>query len=118
MNQTWRPNTVITFGKYRGHQLKDVPLNYILWIGGYRWDAEKHKLWQSVFRGIKEYHQNVKDYLESLKQCVACNGPLVPIGSSRQNGASHSDWEGRLLHKQCWQQAITGLGTNIFPQFD
>lgn len=117
MNNPWTPNTVMTFGKYQGTQLKDVPLSYILWVGGYKWDCEKNKLWQSVFRGIKKYHENIRTYLEQRKLCVACDGPIVPIGTSRQNGAGHSDWEGRLLHKQCWKRAVHELGTNIFPEY-
>lgn len=34
--------------------------------------------------------------------CEYCFGRLVPIGSSRQNGASHDDWDGRKMHKKCW----------------
>jgi len=36
-----------------------------------------------------------------LKFCHYCGTRLVPIGSSRANGAAHSDWSERKLHKKC-----------------
>ena len=37
-------------------------------------------------------------------RCRRCGGALVPIGSARKGGkATHSDWESRTLHKQCWE---------------
>jgi len=37
--------------------------------------------------------------------CRLCSGPLVAVGTSRMNGASHSDWYSRKEHKQCWLRA-------------
>lgn len=35
--------------------------------------------------------------------CQYCYKKLVPIGSSRCNGASHNDWPTRKYHKKCWK---------------
>lgn len=35
-------------------------------------------------------------------KCSKCGKKLVPIGTSRKNGASHNDWDSRKLHKKCW----------------
>ncbi len=36
-------------------------------------------------------------------KCKFCNETLVSIGNKRKNGANHTDWEGRDLHKKCWK---------------
>lgn len=36
-------------------------------------------------------------------KCKFCNEPLVSVGNKRKNGANHTDWEGRDLHKKCWK---------------
>ena len=35
--------------------------------------------------------------------CLACGKKLVPIGTSRSNGAAHDDWDDRKYHKQCFK---------------
>jgi hypothetical protein len=42
--------------------------------------------------------------METKKVCVHCKKTLVPIGSSRLNGAKHKDWENRKTHKKCYLQ--------------
>jgi hypothetical protein len=37
-----------------------------------------------------------------LTLCLRCHRKLVPIGTSRINGAAHEDWEERRMHKKCW----------------
>ena len=39
-----------------------------------------------------------------MEYCVACKCKLVPIGKSRKNGKSHTDWSGRQYHKACWKE--------------
>ena len=39
-----------------------------------------------------------------MEYCVACKRKLVPIGKSRKNGKSHTDWPGRQYHKACWKE--------------
>jgi hypothetical protein len=36
--------------------------------------------------------------------CHECYKRIVPVGSSRLNGAPHNDWKGRKYHKQCWKK--------------
>lgn len=35
--------------------------------------------------------------------CHFCGRPLQAIGAARANGAPHSEWDGRDLHKRCWK---------------
>lgn len=39
---------------------------------------------------------------KTRKLCFHCYKPLVPIGTNRANGKSHSDWKGRHFHKKCF----------------
>ncbi len=50
----------------------------------------------------KEFHEFANEYLTT--RCWHCAGKLVPVGSSRFNGAAHDDWDGRYLHKKCWSE--------------
>jgi len=34
--------------------------------------------------------------------CGHCGRKLIPIGSSRKNGGTTTDWEKRKFHKKCW----------------
>ncbi len=36
--------------------------------------------------------------------CLHCGRKLVPVGSSRTNGANHNDWTDRKYHKKCWRE--------------
>lgn len=44
----------------------------------------------------------VKEKIGAYGFCQRCYKSLVPIGSSRTNGAAHDDWEARQYHKKCW----------------
>ena len=41
---------------------------------------------------------------EPTGYCDHCEGKLVPVGSSRANGANHDDWDSRRYHKKCWKE--------------
>jgi uncharacterized protein (DUF3820 family) len=49
-----------------------------------------------------DYMDAARAILMHRRLCMECGGPLVAIGSARENGAPHDDWEGRVLHKKCW----------------
>ena len=116
---------VLPFGKYRGQALKQVPatyLKYLCCMENVRRDGkvvtqelyENHghellavpcsqryilsKQWSSMF--------NARRYAEGARLCLECFRPLVPVGSSRRNGAWHNDWDGRRFHKRCWSQIV------------
>ncbi len=98
---------LLDFGKHKGEELEDVPLSYVIFLAGYQLSGTKRK--KSPLTGCKWVQEHKKDVHDSAKaflegRCWHCGGKLVPIGSSRINGASHNDWDGRYLHKQCWRE--------------
>ena len=38
------------------------------------------------------------------RNCIICGGTLRAIGTSRLNGKTHTDWDTRQYHKNCWIQ--------------
>jgi hypothetical protein len=96
---------LLDFGKHKGKSIEDTPLSYIIFLAGYRMiHHKKERCELSGCKWVKEkkpaVHAFANEYL--LSRCWHCGGKLVPVGSSRANGASHDDWDGRYLHKKCW----------------
>jgi len=46
-----------------------------------------------------------QQYIDEKKLCWKCGVVMPSIGTSRHNGANHSDWDDRILHKRCWVEA-------------
>ena len=98
---------ILDFGKYKGANAKHVPVEYMIFLAGYKLvgtrrekcDLEACK-WVLVNR--RHVHEYAKNYLAC--RCWHCGRKLVPIGTSRKNGAAHHDWDGRYLHKTCWRK--------------
>ena len=97
---------ILDFGKYRGTDIEDVPLQYVIFLSGYKMMHTKRirtdlAAYDWVKTNKSEVCEFAKVYLQS--KCWHCTGNIVAIGSSRCNGAQHNDWEGRYLHKTCWK---------------
>jgi hypothetical protein len=96
----------LDFGKHRGTMLQDAPLQYMIFLAGYRmWYTERIPTDLPGYHWVKTNKSAVcasaEAYLRS--RCWHCGEKLVPIGNMRSNGACHDDWEDRHLHKACWK---------------
>ncbi len=95
----------LDFGKYKSKTISEVPLDYVLFLAGFRLEGTKKvKNDGPASQWVATKKPNIrKSAIQFLQgRCWKCNKMLVPVGSSRQNGAFHDDWEGRILHKKCW----------------
>ncbi len=61
------------------------------------------KPWWTIFALYRNWVFKARDEFKKRHICRDCLKKLVPIGTSRRNGAWHNDWDDRLLHKQCWK---------------
>ena len=96
----------LDFGKHKGTVLQDVPLQYMIFLAGYRMqNAERIPTDLLGYHWVKSNKSAVCASAEAYLQnrCWHCGAKLVPIGSMRSNGASHDDWDSRYLHKACWK---------------
>ena len=106
---------ILDFGKYKGQNIEDVPLTYIVFLAGYviQRGGKRVRSELQACKWIQEHKQEVhefaKSYLTNL--CWHCGGKLKPIGTSRKNGAAHDDWDDRYLHKRCWIELKTEEST-------
>jgi hypothetical protein len=66
------------------------------------------------FVGAGEIEMTYDGLLTSKRRCTWCDGKLVPIGSSRLNGARHRDWRTRIMHKKCWVECTSILINSPF----
>ena len=116
---------VLPFGKYRGQTLKQAPATYLKYlccmenvrregkvVTQEMYENHGHELlavprsqqyilskqWSSMF--------NARRYAEGARLCFKCFRPLVPVGSSRRNGAWHNDGDARRFRKRCWSQIM------------
>ena len=58
--------------------------------------------WWLVYLRHKPWIYHARDEVKKRYICVTCLTRLRPIGTSRLNVYNHHDWEGRIMHKQCW----------------
>ena len=98
---------LLDFGKYKGQFIQDVPLEYVIFLAGWYMDGPRRRLSDSkasnwLRKNKKDAHMFARGYLSG--KCWSCGSKLVPVGEARMNGACHSDWEVRYLHKTCWRQ--------------
>ena len=96
----------LDFGKHKGTVLQDVPLQYMIFLAGYRMEnTERVPTDLPGYHWVKTNRSAVCASAEAYLQnrCWHCGAKLVPIGSMRSNGAGHDDWDSRYLHKACWK---------------
>ena len=119
----------LNFGKFKGDNLSDVPVSYLWWLTCWELDGEKvvsvwadytGRNWQDKIEDFLETAQNcankflltkhislvwkARKLFKTRRYCAFCYGVMPAIGHSRQNGAKHSDWDYRMLHKECWKR--------------
>ena len=109
---------MLSFGKYRGKTLEEVPPDYLIWLCCWRveydHDVERvvttqgaqndaQKWLQGRFPGVV---QAARVKVKNERLCHICGKPLVPIGNARSNGRPHDDWRRRTLHKRCWRSVM------------
>ena len=97
---------ILDFGKYRGVDVHEVPLDYMIFLAGYRMHYTQRiptdlVAYEWVKTNKKEFCEFATVYLKT--KCWHCDGNLVAVGNLRCNGADHEDWDGRYLHKSCWK---------------
>jgi len=98
--------TPLDFGKHKGKTLREVPLSYIHFLAGFSLcGTQKLTNESSASDWVSANKPTVRlSAIHFLSgKCWECGGQLVPVGTSRQNGTRHDDWEGRILHKKCWK---------------
>jgi hypothetical protein len=88
----WTANTVLTFGKYRGDTVGNVPVGYLRWLAGYVWNEDRrmflHQPAKPSFYGNQAFR-----YFQIHRLCLGC-GQLLPPD------------ELRLLHQRCWEKQL------------
>ena len=95
----------LDFGKYKGWHLEDVPHEYIMFLAGnvlVGTRAATLKCRASNWVGKFKSGVRAQARIFLNNKCWHCGSHLQPIGHMRSNGANHSDWETRRLHKKCW----------------
>lgn len=105
-NYTLQISMILDFGKYKGINMDEVPLDYMIFLAGYRMQYTQRiptdlPAYDWVKTNKREFCDFATEYLKT--RCWHCEGNLVAIGNFRCNGADHEDWEGRYLHKTCWK---------------
>jgi hypothetical protein len=102
---------ILDFGKYNGTAVQDVPFTYMIFLAGYQMVRTRRMPCTSDgYRWVKANRDQACAFAETYlkKRCWYCQGNLVPVGSSRSCGASHTDWDTRYLHKKCWKDGREG----------
>ena len=98
---------LLEFGKYKGVMVNRVPIEYMIFLAGYRLvGTNREECELEASQWVRDHHRDVHEFARNYlaTRCWHCGRKLVPIGSSRNNGAAHHDWNGRYLHKKCWRK--------------
>ena len=88
----WTANTVLTFGKYRGETVGNVPVGYLRWLAGYVWDEGRRTFLHQPAKP-SFYGQQAFRYFHIHRLCLGCGQVLPPD-------------EIRLLHRQCFEKQL------------
>ena len=88
----WTANTVLTFGKYRGETVGNVPVGYLRWLAGYVWDETRRTFLHQPAKP-SFYGQQAFRYFHIHRLCLGCGQVLPPD-------------ELRLLHRQCFEKQL------------
>ena len=99
---------VLTFGKYNGYELRDVPFSYLLFLAGFGLTRdgvrfpfnENNHSFNYVLKNHPYIVETAKsyifpDYKNKSKYCKLCDRKLISI---------NDDWLGREYHKSCWKK--------------
>ncbi len=106
MRDTTHAPMILDFGKYKGSDVHEVPIEYMIFLAGYKMQhTQRIPTDLPAYDWVKTNKREVCDFArEYLKtRCWHCEGDMVAVGTSRCNGADHADWEERFLHKKCWK---------------
>ena len=71
------------------------------------WISDAHR-GKCVNCNILGWDQKSYKLIMEKKGCQLCGKRLLPIGNNRINGKDHNDWNGRIFHKKCWKEIMTG----------
>ena len=105
---------VLAFGKYKGSDLSAVPKTYLKFLCCWEhYRDDDNKVVTETIEDPRESEEYVlrcqfptvraaREFVKSERLCFECFRPLVPVGTSRANGAWHDDWGTRRFHKRCW----------------
>ncbi len=102
---------ILDFGKHKGRDINDLPLKYVKFLAGYTMrGTQRHESDLPASKWVTTHKSDVANFAKAFlkDKCWHCGSNLVPIGSSRANGAGHDDWKERYLHKRCWKELKTG----------
>ena len=118
---------MLRFGKFKGNTLTQIPVDYLFWLTC--WEVNENEVesvWSRyevlTFREQMELflinsYNNAYKYLirkqlhvvwaarnvfKDKRYCARCFRVMPSIGHDRKNGKNHTDWEGRMFHKCCW----------------
>jgi hypothetical protein len=90
----WTSDTVMTFGKFKGITISEVPAYYLRFLAGYfHWDAEKRDYVQDTSKPISFYGNKALKYLIDNHLCFHCGEKL-----------EQSDRESHKLHRKCREE--------------
>ena len=95
----------LDFGKYRGWLLDEVPMQYVLFLAGFRLDGTQAEPLDTeasawIEKNKPEIRSQARNFIRD--KCWLCGSGLRAVGFDRTNGACHKDWTTRKLHKKCW----------------
>ncbi len=109
---------ILDFGKHKGKYIEDVPLEYMIFLAGYRLKGTKRvKSDNDGSHWVKSNRKEVREFAEGylLTKCWHCGNCLVPYGNPMSNRAAHADWDRRILHLGCWEELKDSEKDSVDP---
>lgn len=99
-SEPWTPDTVMTFGKYKGQALRDVPVFYLRFLSNYMWEDEKKDYIQDASKELSFFGNKALKYLLDQRLCFHC-GEAIQGGEGDPQGHAH---------KVCLDKKRSGAG--------
>lgn len=74
--EEWNCDTKLGFGIHAGKKLKEIPIHYLRWLAGYKWDQVSKTFVEMEPVTVSKYTELAANYLLNNKICLVCGKRL------------------------------------------
>lgn len=73
----WTPDTIMTFGKYKGLPARDVPVFYFRFLANFDWNSDAEAYVRDPSKELSFFGRKSAEYLKAYRLCFHCGQPML-----------------------------------------
>lgn len=75
--EPWTPDTLMTFGKYKGLPARDVPVFYFRFLANFDWNSDAEAYVRDPSKELSFFGRKSAEYLKAYRLCFHCGQPML-----------------------------------------